>query len=405
MEQLLKKYAEKLVDQGLVDAPGPLLGGLDADVTWNRPDPMQPLLREVISGLDISAILFARPAEPYFSLINRLVERMPPGTTSLCPQDSENRTFLHELPVVCEPTAARILRALKHRKCAIIPRTGVVTHGTVSPEQAYIVYSSVCFSLFVKAFVDAFEDRRNGRRDPALEALVMRGKNHYQACLQAAENHAPLMRGPFSDEQGVLEAICQVGRLTVAKRMVDSYFGNVSYRLGETVYISQTASSLDDLAGAIDPCALDDSRCTAITASSEYPAHKSVYLHSGHRAILHGHPKFSVIASLMCEHRKDCENSGDCHTRCSRDRRVGGVPILPGESGTGPHGIATTLPAPLAREKAAVIYGHGVFTVGEHDFTDAFQRLVDVEKACFNFYVKQFQTNPDACHLLLKTMR
>ena len=60
--------------------------------------------------------------------------------------------------------------------------------------------------------------------------------------------------------------------------MVDSYFGNISYRDGNTIYISQTGSSLDDLAGCIDPCPVDGSTCAAITASSEYSAHRDIYL-------------------------------------------------------------------------------------------------------------------------------
>ena len=146
MEKLINKYAHKLVDQGLVDPPGPLIGGLDADLTWNRADPWQPLLEEVVDGLHVTAILFARPAEPYFSLINHLAARMPVGSRALCPQDNENRMFLHELPVVHDPSAINLVQALKQRKCAIIPGQGIVSYGTVSPEQAYIVFSSACFS-------------------------------------------------------------------------------------------------------------------------------------------------------------------------------------------------------------------------------------------------------------------
>ena len=393
MKDLIEKYARKLVGQGLVDPPGPLIGGLDADLTWNRADPWQPLLEEVVDGLDVAAILFARPAEPYFSLINHLAARMPAGSRALYPQDNENRMFLHELPVVHDPSAINLVQTLKQRKCAIIPGQGIVSYGTVSPEQAYIIFSSACFSLFVKAFVDFFDDLKAGRRDSLLAELIMKSKKDYLELLNNAGSYPALMEGPFECEKDAIRAIYEVGRLTVGKRMVDSFFGNISYRLENIVYISQTTSSLDELEGCIDPCALDDSRCTAITASSEYPAHKSVYLTSNHRAILHGHPRFSVIASLMCNHREACENRHNCHTHCKQDRFMGPIPIVPGESGTGPHSIAVTLPALLARHKAAIIYGHGVFTLGNYDFRDAFQRLLNVEQACFDAYfdtIKQF---------------
>jgi len=386
VDTLIRKYTHKLMEAMLVAPPGPVMGGMDLDMVWNRTDKKQSLLEKVAAGLDISAILFAKPAEPYFSLIECLVERLAEGETALCPQDSENRTFLHEMPVVKDPSAANLCQALKHRKCAIIPGEGIVTYGTISPEQAYIVYSSVCFSLFVKAFVDYHDDLRKGRNDTALERIVMQGKDDYADRLDTALNHPPLKKGPFNTNKEVIEGICEAGIVTVKKKMVDSFFGNVSYRLNDTIFISQTTSSLDELEGCIDPCAMDDSRCTAITASSEYPAHRSVYRQSGHRAILHGHPRFSVIASMLCDERDTCENNGDCHIKCSRERDVEGIPILPGETGTGPHSIAVTLPPALADKKAAIIYGHGLFTTGRHDFQDAFQRLLDTEKACFEFY-------------------
>jgi ribulose-5-phosphate 4-epimerase/fuculose-1-phosphate aldolase len=389
MEKLIRKYTDKLIDQGLVDPPGPLICGLDADLGWNRSDPLQPLLEKVAAELDVTAMLFARPADPYGSLIDRLVDRMPAGSRALCPQDSENRTFLHEMPVVRDLTAQSLIPVLKQRKCAVIPGRGIITYGIVSPEQAYIVFSSICFSLFVKAFVDFFDDIGAGRRDALLEELIAKGKTYYRTCLDHARSHSTLMKGPFDNRKDTIQAICEVGRLTVEKKMVDSFFGNISYRLGNRIYISQTTSSLDELEGCIDPCALDDSQCTAITASSEYPAHKSIYLQSDLRAILHGHPKFSVIASLLCKHRENCENNGDCHIKCTRDRRVDQVPILPGESGTGPHSIAVTLPDPLVRHQAAIIYGHGVFTSGQYDFREAFQRLLSVEQACFDLYLER----------------
>ena len=73
---------------------------------------------------------------------------------------------------------------------------------------------------------------------------------------------------------------------------------------------------------------------------------------------------------------------------CQRSDR----PIaLPGESGTSPYSIAATLPEPLTRHNAAIIYGHGVFTTGQYDFRDAFQRLLDIEQICFDTYFDRIQ--------------
>ncbi len=390
---MIYKYAQKLLEQDLVIPEGPVIGALDTGLVWNRDDKIRPLLEEVVAGLNISAILFGRPAEPYFSMINHLIQRLPNTETALYPQDNESRTFLHDLPVVRRLSVNDITAALKQRKCAIIPGEGIITYGTVSPEQAYINYCSVCFSLFLKTFVDHYTDIQTGHSDPVLRDLVYRGGKYYRTHLASASTYSPLMKGPFAHTEDVIRAICEVGRLTVEKHMVDSFFGNVSYRLKDTIHVTQTGSTLDELEGYIDPCPMNNSRCTAITASSEFTAHKSVYHQTPQKAILHGHPKFTVIFSMLCNDRKNCENRNSCHIKCSRDRRIGDIPILPGESGTGPYSIATTLPPALARNRAAVIYGHGIFTTGQKDFTDAFQTLVEVEKNCFDAYFESIRAS------------
>lgn len=386
MLELIRKYEAKLKEQELCSGDGPIIGGIDADLVWNRDDRRAPLLEKIVAGLNISAIQFAKPSEPYFSMINHLIERLPRGEDALCPEDNENRTFLHDLPVVRAFDADEIIAALKRRKCAIVAGEGIVTYGTISPEQAFIVYSSVLFSLFVKTFVDHAQEARREKQDPKLAALVEQGRLYYGAILKDVGNYPPMMRGPFGDSEDAIRAICEAGRLTVQKRMVDSFFGNISYRLGDVIYISQTTTTLDELEGHIDPCPMDDSACTGITASSEYKAHKGVYEISSAKAIIHGHPKFSVIISMLCDKRDTCENRDVCHIKCKEERFVDDVPIRPGESGTGPVAIGTTLPKALAEARAAIIYGHGIFTRGENDFRDAFKNLLEIEKLCFERY-------------------
>ena len=151
MEQMIRKYADKLVRAGLCEPGTPLIGFLDADVVWNRDDPMRSELEKVFSGISINSLLFAPPAEPYRTMIRYFARS---GDSAIYPKDCETRTFLHDLPIAGSPDAVSIVSALKRRKTLIIPEHGIVTFGTVSPEQAFIFYSSVCFSVFVKFFSD-----------------------------------------------------------------------------------------------------------------------------------------------------------------------------------------------------------------------------------------------------------
>jgi ribulose-5-phosphate 4-epimerase/fuculose-1-phosphate aldolase len=376
MEQLIKKYADKLVEAGLCDPGAPLLGFLDADVVWNRDDPLKRELQKVFDSIIINSILFARPAEPYPTMIDYLTCS---GETAIYPKDCETRTFMHDLPVGRTLTASVIIDALKRRKSLIIPGHGIITFGTVSPEQAFISYSSVCFSLFVKFFSDYLREIKRGTVSETFRRAFTDVMNVVPELIDYPP--ATLMQGPFDREETVIPAIIEAGRKTVEYGLVDSFFGNISYRSGDTIFISQTSSSLDELSGCIDPCPIDGSSCAGVTASSEFTAHREIYVRKTIQSIIHGHPKFSVIMSMDCD-ETDCEFEGECHRRCPRTRYINDVPIVPGEVGTGPFGLCNTLPKAMENAGGVIVYGHGVFTAGERDFNDAFRKLVQIESDC-----------------------
>jgi ribulose-5-phosphate 4-epimerase/fuculose-1-phosphate aldolase len=389
MERLIAKYERKLVDAGLADPGAPLLGGLDAELVFNREDPATKEMTEIFAGLSINSLLYCRPAEPYRTIVDYLCQ----GLDTITPQDCETRTFLHDLPVARRFTAADVLAALRRRKCVVIPGAGVVAHGTVSPEQAFVTYSSVLFACFVKFFGDYLSALEQGTVGPAFQAAFDRAAG----LLDPVSPTPPrLALGPFANPKQVVAALDEAGQATVRLHLVDSFFGNISYCLGDVLYISQTGSSLDELPGHIDPCPLDGSSCAGLTASSEFPAHAQVVLTTKARAILHGHPKFSVIMSMRCD-RPDCELRGACHLRCAEPRKIGDVPIVPGEVGTGPTGLCNTMPRAMQGGKAVMVHGHGLFAIGETDFNEPFATLLSFENACRAAYFKavaQLRQNP-----------
>ena len=386
MEELIRKYTGKLVAAGYAKAGAPLMGAVDADLIWNRDDPARPLFEEVFAGLNIQSLLYCRPAEPYRTVIDFLAGEAD-GT--IFPEDTETRTFFHDLPVAQAFDAREIIAALKERKCVIVPGQGVITFGTVSPEQTFITFCSVCFAAFIKFFTDFLAECRRGRVDPGREEAFRRAVAHLDPPIAVLP---PLKQGPFADADGVMGAMAEAGRATVASRLVDSYFGNISCLAGKALYISQTGSSLDELAGCIDAVPLDGSSCVGITASSEFSAHRQIVLYTGRRTVLHGHPRFSVILSLDCD-RRDCPERGSCHLRCPERRFAGGVPIVPGEIGTGRYGLCRTVPPVLQDYPGAIVHGHGVFTAGGEDFNGTFGALLAIENASRKEYFTRVDRN------------
>ncbi|MFH2066737.1 MAG: class II aldolase/adducin family protein [Pseudomonadota bacterium] len=379
---MFREFEDKLLAAGLTERSSPVMGFLDASLEWNRDDPVIPILEEVIQGLSINSILFSRPAEPYRTIISYLART---SGNMICPEDCETRTFLHDLPVCRSMDSREIATILKNRKGVILPDVGLITYGMVSLEQAYVTFSSICFACFVKFFSDYLGALRNRYVDELL-------KKTFEQVASMPDPHpsfsAALMKGPFDSEPMVLEAMDEAGRLTVENRLVDSYFGNISCRLGNTLYISQTGSSLDNLSGCIDPIPMDGSSCTGITASSELDAHLGIIRETGCNTILHGHPRFSVILSMDCD-KAHCEQKGQCHIRCREERDVCGIPVVPGEVGTGVYGLCNTVPKAIKDHDGVLVYGHGLFTIGNEDFSKPFFNLFHIEKQCREEYFRR----------------
>lgn len=399
MRGLLDKYAAKLARAGLApDAPpehgGPLLAGLDDELVWNldTPRPFEDrrvaALEPLFEKLSINSLVLAQPPEPHAGIIAHLAQEAlfnGGANAAIQPQDCETRTFLHDLPVVETLDTDALLQALSRRKGVIVLRSGsantptVLAHGSVSPEQGFVTVSSICFACFVKFFADAlFLARQKNAPPPSLARAL---KTAVGTLPPLATEPPRLMPGPFRDVETVYLALIEAGLATVEHRLVDSYFGNISYLHDEVLYISQTGSSLDELAGHIDPCPLDGGSTAGLTASSELSAHLDALARSGAKAMLHGHPPFSVILSLDCPHL-DCPNKGRCHLDCREAREACGTPIVPGEVGTGPFGLCHTLPPALERSSSAIVHGHGVFALGREDFNQAFASLLRVERDC-----------------------
>ncbi len=392
MHDHIKKYTAKLFRDRTAVPDSIRFYRLDDAVTAGQRDEWLPVFSDVFNGLNVTALLFAKLTLPFADL---LVERADPKADRLVPNDSETRVFLHDIPFIRkaewmdrskEELAGRIVRCLKERKAVVIQGLGVVASGGVTVEQAYIGFSTIFHTTFVKYLLDLLNEgfRLPGERSSFDEFKKawqrppdLSGLNFVQGPLETSSES-----GIRSSQEIIYGEICRVGRYTVEKGYVDSFFGNISYFDGKTIYISQTTSSLDELEGHIDPVPMDGSSTAGLSASSELPAHRGVYQATAYHSILHGHPKFSVIMSMHCE-EKNCTIE-DCNRLCNRKRSACGVPIVAGETGAG--GLAKSVPPAIRDKGVCIVYGHGIFAAGEKDFQQAFMRMAQVEDRCREEY-------------------
>lgn len=388
MTGLLKKFTQKIINQKLSVLESLLFIALDDDFYGYGglgDSQIKSSLMKLFDMMNINSLLVAFPTPPYNMILQELLRWGRADKERMIPEDCETRTFFHDIPVIRGFDSSALYNALSERKSVIIEEgLAIVSYGTVSPEQAFVSFSSTCFSTFVKYFYDSLayfkspscEDRR---RVQTFEEI----KN----CIKPVDKRdTHLTRGRPSDRNELIDMIIEAGRVIVEKGLVDSYFGNISAYMNGTVYISETSASLDELQGAIDTVPIDGSSSVGITASSEFPTHRAIYRETSYRFLLHGHPKFSVIMSMYCE--KDCPIRGECYRRCPEKRFLCNTPIVPGEIGTGRTGIVNTVPGAFKDSDAVIVFGHGVFAAGMEDFNHPFQRLVEIENCAMQTYFK-----------------
>jgi ribulose-5-phosphate 4-epimerase/fuculose-1-phosphate aldolase len=382
MKDQIQKYTSKLVADRSALAEGIAFAAQDDFLITDGAPELAQLAGATLSRLNALALVVARPSLPFAGF---LLARAAKDDSFILPQDTETRTFLHDIPFLrkedlAEDPSAQIAKLLGNRKGVIVEGVGIVAVGAITVEQAYINYSSVFHSTFVKYLQDLLRDGflLPGERE-AFEAF----RSDWLKTLTA--DGLSFTEQLSGDKEEILAEIERVGRYTVERGLVDSFFGNVSARVGDLIYISQTAASLDELRGCIDPVPSDNSSTTGITASSELLAHRRIFEQTGAKVILHGHPKFAVVMSMLCE-KGGCSIK-DCWKDCPEVRDLGGTPVVAGEIGAG--GLAKRVPPVIGATGSAIVYGHGVFCIGRDDFREAFSAMVQVEQFCRDDYFRR----------------
>ncbi len=378
----IAKYTAKLISDDSAH-PGQIAFAAQDDIIISDGAPPLALLSEaVLSRLNCLALVVAAPTLPFADF---LIQRAAGHGHEIIPRDTETRTFLHDIPIVRKSElgsdpAVLIAALLGNRKGIVVEGIGIIAAGTLTVEQAYINWSSVFHSTYIKYLEELLE---HGFNLPGEEEAFTRFR---ELLVPLASDGLEFRQGPLFDKQVILEEITSVGRYTVQRHLVDSFFGNISYANGDLIYISQTASSLDELHGCIDPVPFENSSTVGITASSELGAHRSIFETTGCRAILHGHPRFAVVMSMLCSEKESCHIT-DCWRDCPKVRFLGETPVVAGEIGAG--GIAKNVPPVIGKTGSAIVYGHGIFSIGMTDFREAFQRLVDAENWCRTEYFRR----------------
>lgn len=183
-----------------------------------------------------------------------------------------------------------------------------------------------------------------------------------------------LSTGPFENEEDAINAVVEAGKAISKLKFAGTVFGNVSVKVDDKLYISATGTELGKLEDQVVVSDLKGNSLNGLNPSSELPAHLEIVNSSSSTCILHAHPFYTVVMSLI----KGIGNEAF------------GVPIVGGEVGGGEKGLSQTVPPVLKSYNVAVVHGHGTFAVDAFDFNNPLKAIYKLEKLCRKRYVSKY---------------
>jgi len=153
--------------------------------------------------------------------------------------------------------------------------------------------------------------------------------------------------------------------------MVSSRFGNVSVRTDRGFLIKRSGAMLDSIKEEdvveVGLVPSPDDR----EAASETPSHRAIYLATDARAVIHAHPPFAIVESLLCgDEIRPLDSEGIPF--------LGAIPLVDGESGSRELYDNLSRVFSSGKVKGAVNRGHGSFAAGP-DLRDCYNTTAMIE--------------------------
>ena len=174
----------------------------------------------------------------------------------------------------------------------------------------------------------------------------------------------------------MIEDIKRFGKRLTREGLVKSNSGNMSIRVGDKIFITTSGSMLDELdEESIVEISLDSSKFD-LKASRESLVHCEVYKKTKSSAVIHAHPPFAVVLSLLMDGPVE---PMDVEGKHFFDK----IPII--KSGTGSKELAEDVSITTKERNGLIVRGHGTFTTGKN-VEEAYLRTCAIEFSCRILY-------------------
>ncbi len=163
----------------------------------------------------------------------------------------------------------------------------------------------------------------------------------------------------------------KIGKLLAASRLIDGASGNMSFRIGDAIYITKSGVSLDELT--------EESfvllRGYVKDASVDQLIHRKVYEKTDYNAVLHCHGIYNVVLGSRMEIIEPVDLEGKLY--------FGKIKVVDGQFGS--EDLAEKISDCIREKGVAVVRNHGIYAAGEN-LRDAYNKASYVEHSCEVLY-------------------
>ncbi len=162
-----------------------------------------------------------------------------------------------------------------------------------------------------------------------------------------------------------------IGKCLWDRGLISYSAGNMSIRTSAGLIITKRGAPL----GFLDESLLVEGPVDKDidSASVELPVHQAVYKKTDADAVIHAHPPFSIILSLLHEKIGPVDSEGTL--------LIGEIPVIIVKKPSGSTEVAEAVAEILKTKKIVLVRGHGTFARGK-SLKDAFSPISTLEASC-----------------------
>lgn len=156
----------------------------------------------------------------------------------------------------------------------------------------------------------------------------------------------------------IWKEISKYGKKLYDKGYMVSHSGNLSVRVGDKMYIKRRGAAADEI-GPEDVLEVDlfEEDSSIILSSTETMVHRAIYLNTSALAVIHAHPPYSIVCSLLFDEIIPMDAEGDYVLRK--------IPVIVVEEVSGSKELEEKVSEALKHYKGIVVRGHGTFAAAK----------------------------------------